>query len=54
MKQILSDPRLINYILLSLYLVCATRWAFAKKPWDVLYWLAAFSITLSVTMKAKP
>lgn len=53
MKQLIQDPRLINYVLLFLYVCCATRWAFARKWWDVLYWIAAFSITLSVTMKTK-
>jgi hypothetical protein len=51
MKQLLSDPRLINYILMCLYLMCAARWAVAKKPMDCLYWVGAFVITTAVTFK---
>lgn len=45
----LQDPRLMNYILLVLYLINATRWAFFGSWADWLYWTAAFLITFSVT-----
>lgn len=51
MKQIIQDPRLINYVLMCLYVLCAARWAFARKWWDMLYWIAAFGITTAVTFK---
>jgi hypothetical protein len=50
-KQFFSDPRIINYVLLTLYLCCAARWAFARKWYDVAYWIGAFIITSAVTFK---
>lgn len=51
MKQLLTDPRLINYVLMCLYICCAMRWAWARKWMDMLYWIGAFVITTAVTFK---
>lgn len=45
----LLDPKLFNYIILSLYLCSATRWALARNLGDTCYWLSAFAITFTVT-----
>lgn len=49
MKQILLDPKVFNYVILSLYMLNAARWAFAGKIADVCYWLSAAAITATVT-----
>lgn len=45
----LLDPKLFNYLILSLYLFSAARWAVAKSLADCCYWLSAFAITFTVT-----
>jgi len=40
----LRDPRIFSYIVMTLYLANAARWAFEKKPADVCYWLSALAI----------
>jgi hypothetical protein len=47
--KLLFDPKLFNYVILSLYLANSVRWAFAGKIADVCYWLSAFAITATVT-----
>jgi hypothetical protein len=49
MTSILSDPRLFNYIIISLYAINTVRWAFAGSWGDTLYWAAALQITAAVT-----
>ncbi len=45
----MSDPRVFNYIIMTLYLCNVVRWAFAKSGADVCYWLSALAITATVT-----
>lgn len=51
LQSILSDPRLLNFILLGLYLANSIRWACASKWADSLYWAGALIITTAVTLK---
>jgi len=46
---LLHDPRLFNYVIMVLYALNTVRWAFAKSPADVCYWLSALAITATVT-----
>lgn len=45
----LLDPKLFNYVIMSLYLLNAGRWAYQRNFADCCYWLSAFSITATVT-----
>lgn len=45
----LSDPRLFNYIIMSLYLCSAIWWGLHGKFVDTAYWLSALAITATVT-----
>lgn len=47
--KLLSDPRIFNYLIMTLYTLNAGRWAYARKPADVCYWLSALAITATVT-----
>lgn len=49
MLATLLDPRMFNYLILSLYLLNAARWAIHGSWPDVSYWLSAFAITATVT-----
>lgn len=53
MKALLTDPRVFNFVIMTLYLANAVRWAFAKKWADVCYWLSALAITATVTFLYK-
>jgi hypothetical protein len=53
MKALLLDPRVFNYVILALYMLNAIRWAVARKPADVCYWLSAAAITATVTFLYK-
>jgi len=44
-----SDPRLFNFVIMALYTLNAIRWAIARKPADMCYWLSALAITATVT-----
>ncbi len=48
-SALLSDPRLINFVLLTLYAANAARWAVHGSWPDSLYWTGAFMITVAVT-----
>lgn len=47
--RLLLDPRLFNFVIMSLYVANAMRWAVAGSWADVCYWLSAFAITATVT-----
>lgn len=49
----LTDPKLFNYVIMSLYGLNALRWAYAGKIADVCYWLSALAITATVTFLYK-
>lgn len=49
MASFLLDPRVFNYVILTLYLLNSARWGFAGSWGDALYWFAAFQITVAVT-----
>jgi hypothetical protein len=53
MKQILLDPKVFNYVILTLYAINALRWGIDRKIADVCYWLPAFAITATVTFLYK-
>lgn len=43
------DRAVFNYVILTLYVLNAGRWAVAGSWGDALYWFAAFQITFAVT-----
>jgi len=45
------DPAALNYLLLVLYVLNAIRWAVARSPYDVMYWIGAVIITAAVTLR---
>ena len=47
--KILFDPRIFNYVIMTLYGLNIIRWGIAGKPVDCLYWLSALGITATVT-----
>jgi hypothetical protein len=47
----INDPRLLNVVLLCLYLANAVRWGFERSWADSLYWVGAFIITTAVSLK---
>lgn len=52
MKLIL-DPKVFNYLIMTLYLLNALRWGYEGKIADVCYWLSALAITATVTFLYK-
>lgn len=51
--QLLLDPRLFNYVVLTLYGLNCLRWAVEGKIADVCYWASAAAITATVTFLYK-
>lgn len=49
MAKLLLDPRVFNFVILTLYALNAVRWAVYGSWADVCYWLSAFAITATVT-----
>lgn len=47
--SILFDPKIFNYVIMTLYGLNAGRWAFQGNWTDVCYWLSALGITATVT-----
>jgi len=47
--KLLLDPKIFNYIIMTLYVLNSLRWAYARSWGDALYWIAAFQITAAVT-----
>lgn len=45
----LLDPKLFNYVIMSLYVLNSLRWAVYGSWGDAAYWISAFAITASVT-----
>lgn len=44
-----QEPRVMNFVILTLYSVNVVWWAVHKYWWDALYWFAALLITTVVT-----
>lgn len=49
----LFDPKIFNYLILTLYALNVARWGYEGKIADVCYWLSAFAITATVTFLYK-
>lgn len=47
--SLLLDPKIFNYVIMTLYVLNSARWAFNGSVADVCYWLSAFAITATVT-----
>jgi hypothetical protein len=45
----LSDPKIFNYVIMTLYCINAGRWALNGNWADMFYWASAFAITATVT-----
>jgi hypothetical protein len=45
----LLDPRAINVLIIALFLAAAIRWAIEKNWPQVMYWLSAAVLNISVT-----
>jgi hypothetical protein len=45
----LADPKVFNYLIMSLYVANSVRWAIHGNYADVCYWMSAFAITATVT-----
>lgn len=49
-----TDPKIFSYIIImGLYVLNASRWAWERSWYDVGYWVSAFGITASVTFGHK-
>lgn len=44
-----ENPKLFNYVIMSLYILNSGWWAWHRKYTDMFYWLSAFAITATVT-----
>lgn len=49
MADLLKNPALFNYVIMSLYCMSAGWWALHGKYVDSAYWLSALAITATVT-----
>ena len=49
MFEFLMQPKMFNYIIMSLYLAAAIRWACHGSVANTCYWLSALAITATVT-----
>jgi hypothetical protein len=49
MLNLIADPKVFNYVILTLYVMNAARWGWHGSWADVSYWLSAFAITATVT-----
>lgn len=45
----LFDPKIFNYVIMTLYAVNTVRWAVHGNVADAFYWLSALGITATVT-----
>ena len=46
---VLTDPKIFNYVIMSLYALNAARWAVSGSWADTVYWAGALWITCAVT-----
>ena len=53
MSALLLDPRIFNYVIMTLYALNAGRWALRGGWADMFYWLFALGITATVTFGYK-
>lgn len=49
----LFDPKIMNYIIMCMYVLNSAWWASNKDWYAMMYWISAFGITLSVTLAHK-
>lgn len=49
MSWLLGNPKLFNYVIMTLYLTNSAWWAWHGRWADVCYWLSALAITATVT-----
>lgn len=49
MDAFFGNPKVFNYVILTLYCMNAGWWAWHGKWADTSYWLSAFAITATVT-----
>lgn len=47
--NLLLDPKIFNYTIMSLYALNIVRWSVATSWADAFYWLCALGITATVT-----
>lgn len=47
--SLLFDPRIFNFVIMSLYVLNGVNWLVRKEYGQASYWLGAFWITASVT-----
>lgn len=53
LSKLWQDPAALNYLLLCIYVANGGRWLWFGERSQALYWVAAFLITLAVTLQAK-
>lgn len=51
--SLLRDPRLFNFVIMTLYAGSSLRWALAGRWADCCYWLSALAITATITFGYK-
>lgn len=49
MDLFFSNPKIFNYVILTLYFLNAVWWGWHGKWADTCYWASAFAITATVT-----
>lgn len=49
--DILYDPRFFAFLSMAITAGSVIRFAFARKWWEAVYWLAAFILTFVVTFR---
>lgn len=47
--SIITDPRLFNILIMSLYTLAVARWLFAGNLWAAGYWACALGLTIIIT-----
>ncbi len=47
--SLFADPRLFNFVIMTLYALSAVWWGFHGKWADTAYWCSALAITATVT-----